>query len=150
MKKINIYAALSTFMHKYPMTVAWRVKAHAKIIEKHLNPGEEVLYAFAGQKGPEFYELFYTGVIVLTNKRILVATKRFVWGYFFTSITPDMFNDFKVKVGLIWTRVYIDTINEEIIISNVDKAAANELETAVTEQMMKLSKEYGITKKRGR
>ncbi|MCD8562211.1 MAG: hypothetical protein LRY26_00150 [Bacilli bacterium] len=47
--------------------------------------------------------------------------------------------------------MYIDTINEEIIISNVDKAAANEIETAVTEQMMKLTKEYGIArKKRGK
>jgi hypothetical protein len=148
MKSKSIYQVADNFMSKYPTTIGWRVKAHSKIIEKHLNPGEEVIYAFVGQKGPQFYELFYTGLVVLTNKRILVATKRFVWGYFFTSITPDMFNDLKVKVGLIWARVYIDTISEELIISNIDKAAAREIETAVTEQMMILKKRYGISAKK--
>ena len=41
------YELASKFMKKYPMTVAWRVKHHCKIIDKHLNPGEEILYMFA-------------------------------------------------------------------------------------------------------
>ena len=38
------------FKRRYPATIAWRISAHAKVIETHLNPGEEVQYIFAGQK----------------------------------------------------------------------------------------------------
>ena len=31
---------------QYPGTVAWRLKKHCEIIEKHLNPGEEPKYVF--------------------------------------------------------------------------------------------------------
>ena len=34
------YEKLKEFKDKYPATVAWRLKAHSKVIEKHLNPGE--------------------------------------------------------------------------------------------------------------
>ena len=46
----SIYQLLIEYKRKYPATVAWRLRQHAKIIEKHLNPGEEVLYVFAAQK----------------------------------------------------------------------------------------------------
>ena len=38
------------FKKKYPSTIAWRIPAHAKIVEKHMNPGEKVIYTFMGQK----------------------------------------------------------------------------------------------------
>ena len=47
MKKNLVYEKIVEFKKKYPMTVAWRLKKHAKIVDMHLNPGEEVLYAFA-------------------------------------------------------------------------------------------------------
>ena len=55
----------------------------------HLNPKEEVLYAFPAQKNSNPWEIFFTNVVVLTNKRILIATKRVVFGYYYTAVTPD-------------------------------------------------------------
>ena len=77
-------------------------------------PVEEVLYIFAGQKNGGFNTIFNTYAVVLTNKRILLATKRVVFGYFFKSITPDMYNDLTVHRGLIWGSITIDTVKEVI------------------------------------
>ncbi len=138
----NCYNLASKFMKKYPMTVAWRVKQHCKVIDKHLNPGEEILYAFAGQKNDRAVDLFNSCVIVLTNKRIMVATKRVLFGYFLTSITPDMYNDLTVSKRIFWGAVVIDTVKEVITISNIDSKALSEIETNITEIMIKNKKEY--------
>lgn len=138
----NCYNLASKFMKKYPMTVAWRVKQHCKVIDKHLNPGEEVLYVFAGQKNDRAVDLFNSCVIVLTNKRIMVATKRVLFGYFLTSITPDMYNDLTVSKRIFWGAVVIDTVKEVITISNIDSKALSEIETNITEIMIKNKKEY--------
>lgn len=138
----NCYNLASKFMKKYPMTVAWRVKQHCKVIDKHLNPGEEILYVFVGQKNDRAVDLFNSCVIVLTNKRIMVATKRVLFGYFLTSITPDMYNDLTVSKRIFWGAVVIDTVKEVITISNIDSKALSEIETNITEIMIKNKKEY--------
>ena len=138
----NCYNLASKFMKKYPMTVAWRVKQHCKVIDKHLNPGEEILYVFAGQKNDRAVDLFNSCVIVLTNKRIMVATKRVLFGYFLTSITPDMYNDLTVSKRIFWGAVVIDTVKEVITITNIDHKALSEIETNITEIMIKNKKEY--------
>ncbi len=132
----SIYELLVESKRKYPATVAWRLKQHAKIIEMHLNPGEKVLYAFAAQKNDNPFDIITTSAIVLTNKRIMLARKRLLFGYFFTAITPDLFNDLKVTLGLIWGRIYIDTIKEFVAVSNIDRHALPEIETKITEFMM--------------
>jgi hypothetical protein len=139
---MNVYEQVKAFKKKYPLTVAWRVKAHSKIAQKHLNPGEKVLYAFTAQKSTSSFEIFFTTVVVLTNKRIIFAQKRLWFGYFFTAITPDMFNDIKVKMGIIWGRVVIDSIKELVILSNIDGRALAEIETQITEYMMREKKKY--------
>ena len=136
------YEMVSRFKSKYPTTVAFRIKQHCRIIEEHLNPGEEVLYAFAAQKNDSPIQLFNTNVIALTNKRIMLATKRVVWGYFFISITPDMFNDITIYKGLIWGKVTIDTIKEEVVLSNISPKALPEIESIVSEYMMTEKKKY--------
>ena len=130
------------FKKKYPVTIAWRVRKNASVIEKHLNPGEKVLYVFAGQRKLSRYDIFHTAVIALTNKRIIVGRKRVIFGYFIDTITPDMFNDFNIKVGLVFGRVVIDTIKEKVMISCLSKSAMPEVETALSETMIKLKKEY--------
>lgn len=130
------------FKKKYPITIAWRLKKNASVIEKHLNPGEEILYVFAGQRKLSRYDIFHTAVVAITNKRIIVGRKRVVFGYFIDSITPDMFNDFNIKVGLIFGRVVIDTIKEKVMISCMSKKAIPEVETALSENMIILKKEY--------
>ena len=118
------------------MTIAWRLKSHAKVIEKHLNPGEEILYTFAAQKNDNPLDIITTYAVVLTNKRIMVGSKRVLFGYFFTTITPDMFNDLKVNMGIIWGKIYIDTVKEFVTFSNIDRNALPEIETNISEYMM--------------
>lgn len=132
----QVYGKLKEFKSKYPSTIAWRLKAHSKVVEKHLNPGEVVNYAFAAQKGYSSMDIFSTFVVVLTNKRILLAQKRIFFGYTFLAITPDMFNDLTVNSGMIWGKVYIDTIKETAILSNISKQAMDDIETQITEYMM--------------
>ena len=138
----KVYDEALKFKRKYSGTVAWRLKKHAKVVEEHLNPDEEVLYAFTGQRNNEFYDIVSTSVFIITNKRLLIGQKRLIFGYFLYSITPDMFNDLTVVSGLIWGRVCIDTINEKVYVSNLSKDSLDEIETKVTEYMMKEKKEY--------
>jgi len=133
-------------MNKFPMTIAWRVKRHCKIIDKHLNPGEEILYMFAGQKNDSSINIFNTYVVVFTNKRIILATKRVLFGYFFKSITPDMYNDLTVHRGLIWGSIILDTVKEVITITNIDIKALDDIETNITEVMIRYKKEFGIVR----
>lgn len=138
----TIQEKLFEFKKKYPITIAWRLKKNASVIEKHLNPGEEVLYVFAGQRKLSRYDIFHTAVVAITNKRIIVGRKRVIFGYFIDTITPDMFNDFNIKVGLLFGRVVIDTIKEKVMISCLSKNAMPEVETALSENMIMLKKEY--------
>jgi len=133
------------FKKRYPLTVAWRLKEHCKIIEKFLNPGEKVLYAFCGQENDHHLDIITSCVVALTDKRILIGRKRMLWGYFYHSITPDMYNDLEVKTGLIWGRVHLDTMKEYVTISNLDPKSLPELETKITETIMKQKQSLNIT-----
>ena len=136
------YELVRKFLKKYPMTIAWRLKQHCKVIDKHLNPGEKILYIFAGQKNDSVCDLVNTNVVALTDKRIMVATKRILFGYFFKSITPDMYNDLSVTKGLIFGRVTLDTVKEVVTLTNIDPKALGEIETNITEIMLKQKKEF--------
>lgn len=131
-----IYEQAKEFKKKYPMTVAWRLNSHSKVIKKHLSSDEAILYVFAGQKSPFIWDMFSTYLVALTNKRILVAEKRLLFGYYFISVTPEMFNDLSVQSGIIWGKVFIDTIKEQVIINNIDKRALAEIQNRVSEYML--------------
>ena len=135
-----VYQKVKEFKEKYPMTISWRIKKHCKIIDTHLNPDEVVNYAFAAQKNDNSFDIITTYVVALTNKRILLGQKRLFFGYFFKAITPDMFNDITVSMGLIWGKVHIDTVKEIVHLSNIQKEALDDIETAVTEYMMEEKK----------
>ncbi len=137
-----IYEKVLEFKAKHPMTVAWRLKQNSKIVEQHLNPGEKVIYVFAAQKNDNPLNIITTAVVALTNQRILIGRKRVVFGYFLDSITPDMFNDLKVLSGVIWGKIYIDTVKEFVTLSNISKEALKEIETKISSFMMKEKKKY--------
>ncbi|MBO4245184.1 MAG: PH domain-containing protein [Bacilli bacterium] len=142
---MSVYEKAIAFCKKYPCGVYWwRVRKHADIVERHLNPGEFVKYAFVGQKNNNFFDFFSTSVIALTNKRIIIGRKRVFFGYFLTVITPDLFNDLSVYSGIIWGKVEIDTIKEEVFLTNLDKRSLAEIETNVTEFMMEEKKKYKV------
>lgn len=136
----EIYKKALEFKQKYPKTIAWRLKQHCKVAEKHLNPDENVLYAFTCQKNNFSYEIFRTFVVVITNKRIIIAQKRLLFGYLFITVTPDLYNDLTVIGGIIWGKINIDTVKESIYLSNIDKKALPEIETTITEYMIEAKK----------
>ena len=135
------YNKVKEFKKKFSGGVAWRVKKHCDIVDKHLNPGEEVIFAFTGQRNDNFWDMISTCVFALTTKRILIGQKR-VMGYYLSSITPDLFNDLQVTSGLIWGRIVIDTIKEKVVLTNLDKHSLPEIETIVSEFMMKEKQKY--------
>ena len=139
---MSVYSYVSKFKSSYPSTVAWRLKKHCEVIDSYLNPDEEILYAFCGQKNNDWWDLFTTCVVVLTNKRILIGQKRVVWGSFYNQITPDLYNDMQVYQGLHWGKITIDTVKEKVYISNLDKGALDEIETNISEYMLNAKKEY--------
>ena len=143
----TVYNKLKEFKSKYPATVAWRMAKHAKVVEKYLNPGEEVRYAFPAQKGNSSIDIFSTFIVVLTNKRILLAQKRLLWGYTYLAITPDMFNDLTVSSGIIWGKLYIDTVKETVMLSNISKTAMDDIETEITEYMIVEKQKYAMNGK---
>ena len=140
----SVYKKVLAFKNRHPGTIAWRLEKHSAVIEKHLNPGEEVIYAFAAQKNDNPFNIITTAVVALTNRRLLIASKRVVFGYFLSSITPDMFNDLKISSGIIWGNVYIDTIKEFVTLSNISKSALTEIETQISSYMMEEKKKYRL------
>lgn len=138
----EIYRRVKEFKRKYPMTIAFRLRAHAKVASKFIGSDEEIKYVFVAQKNYQSYEIINTNIIVLTDKRLVVATKRLVFGYFLKVITPDMFNDLTIKTNIIWGKVIIDTIKEKIILSNIDPNALPEIEENVSNVMMEEKKKY--------
>ncbi len=138
----NIYQMVAEFKQRYPLTIGWRYRKNASVILKHLNPNEQVQYAFIAQKNDNPFNILGSAVIALTNERILIGRKRVVIGYFLDSITPDLFNDLKVSGGILWGKVYIDTVKEFITLSNISNQALPELETAISAFMMQQKKKY--------
>ncbi len=127
---VNLYKS------KHPGGIAWRAGKHADVVDKHLFDGEKVKYAFVGQKNDRFYDIFTSAAIVVTNKRLMIGQKRVVFGYFFKSITPELYNDMRVYQGLFWGKITIDTVKERVVISNLAKSALEEIETEVSQLMM--------------
>ncbi|MBR4693808.1 MAG: PH domain-containing protein [Bacilli bacterium] len=139
----KVYDQVKMFKAKYPGTITWfRLRSHAKVVEMHLNAAEEPIYTFAGQLNENNLDIIDTGVICVTNKRILIGQKNLIFGYNLNSITPDLYNDMQVYAGAIFGLVTIDTIKEVINISNIDKKALPEIETAISSFMMEEKKKY--------
>jgi len=137
MNNSKVLKLAKRFRKKYFGTIAFRLNAHAKVIEEHLNEGEKLLYVFCGQKGNSHKEIFSTCIVALTEDRIIIATKRVLWGYFMTTITPDLFNDLKIHSGIFFGRITIDTAKEVVAISNLAKSSLREVETAISTYISK-------------
>lgn len=138
----SVYQLAKEFKQRYPGTIAWRLKQNCSVVQKHLNRDEELKYVFVGQKNNNPIDMITTAVVAITNKRILIGSKRVLFGYFLTSITPDLFNDLKVHMRLFWGTIAIDTVKELVYISNLSKDSLDEIETNLTEYVMKEKKKY--------
>ncbi len=142
----SCYEKLKAFKQKFPKCVTWfRLKKHCAIVDKHLNPGEHVDFILAGQLDQNHLSFFNTGVLAITNQRLIVAQNRFLVGYKFSSITPDLYNDMQVDCGFIWGMLCIDTVKEKIYVSNLDKNSLPEIETSITMFMADAKKNFNKT-----
>ena len=138
----STYELVKKFKHKYHYTICWRTKKHAALVDKNLNPGEEVLYAFAAQNDDTHQSIFNTAILALTNERLIIAQDRILIGYKLNTITPDNYNDMQINAGIIWGTVTIDTIKETVIFSNISKKALSEIQTTVSSFMLEAKKKY--------
>ena len=132
-----VYKKALKFKKKYPMTIAFRLKKHAKVIEDILDKDEKVLYAFCGQRNDASHLLFDSCIVALTTKRIIVGEKRALFGYYLLTISTELFNDLKINTGIIFGKVEIDTVKENLFISDIDKHAMDEIETCVNDIVLK-------------
>ena len=144
MQHNEIYKKVLGFKRRFPTTIAWRIWAHSKVASKLINQDEKILYAFAAQKSPTSFNFFSTFVFVLTDKRIVLAQKRAFYGYFYYSITPDMFNDLTLRMGLIWGKGIIDTVREQVYLSGLSRGALEELETVLSKYMIQKKRELEL------
>lgn len=147
-EKRTVTDFVARFKKKYPMTIGWRYRKNSRVVEKHLNEGEDVLYAFIAQKNDNPFHIFETCVVALTTERILIGRKRVVFGYFIDSVTPEMFNDLKIVGSIIWGKVMIDTVKEFIVLSNVSKRALPEIYSQVSNYMHIMKKRISKSAKK--
>ena len=138
----RVYDKVYQFRWTYGKGLTFRYKKHAKVVEEYLDYDEEVSFAFAAQKNGSSKEFINTFVVALTNKRLVLGRKRLLWGSFFYTITPDMYNDMRIYKGIFWGKVTIDTIKEEVVLSNLPKRGLDAIETAISEYMMEEKKKY--------
>ena len=136
----RVYKLVCRFKRKYPMTIANCLKRHCTVAASIIDEDEKVLYAFTGQKNDTHGMIFDTCVVVVTNKRLIIGQKRLLWGYQVTTITPKLFNDLKIRSGLIFGKVELDTVKEHLFVSNLDKKSLDEIETNVNGIMLKNKK----------
>ncbi len=140
--KDEVYQSCKKFMKKYPKTIAWRLKKHSEVVQEHINDDEVVLYSFAGQKNSNFLQPFFTTVVVFTNKRMLLGKKRYLGRYYYTSITPDMLNDFELRTNILYGAVEIDTVKEHFTIGCLDKKSLPSIEDALSKYMVNEKLKY--------
>jgi len=130
------YELLKDFNNKYPRSLTWyRVRKHAELIENNLQTGEKVVFAFAAQ-WCENDGWFDTAVMALTTERIIVAQNRLISGFRVITIAPKFFNDVKVRAGVIWGTVTIDTAKEKIYFTKVSRKALVEIKNTISKYML--------------
>ena len=138
----STYELVKDFKKKYPNTIGWRLKKHCAIIDKNLNPNEKVLFAFAAQNNSSHDAIFDTAVLALTTDRLMIAQDRILVGYKLNTITPDLYNDMRIYRGLLFGKITIDTVKEVVTISNLSKSSLDDIETNISQFMMKEKLKY--------
>lgn len=142
MKNKTVLGCVLEFKKRYPSTIMWRVKKHCRVVQKHLNPNEKVLYAFAAQMNNNALDIIDTAVLCITSDRILIGQDQILYGYSFNSVTPEMYNDLQVLSGIFWGKIVIDTVKEVLYFSNLSKRALVEIESIISMYMMEAKKLY--------
>ena len=67
---------------------------------------------------------------------MLLGRKRSFGRYFYTSITPDMLNDFEIRTNILFGLVEIDTVKEHFIMGCLDKKSLPKIEDALSKYLV--------------
>lgn len=140
--KDDVIELIKGFKKKYPRGITFRVKKHAEVIRRHLNDDEVVLFAFIGQKDATIYQPFFTTAVVFTNKRMLLGRSQFFGRYYYSSITPDMLNDFELRANILFGEVEIDTVKEHFCMNCLDKRSLPSIEDALSNYLVNEKLKY--------
>ena len=70
----EVYSKANDFLMRNPGTIAWRVKAHCKVAAAHIDKDEEILYAFAAQKGASALDMIWGRAIIDTIKETVILS----------------------------------------------------------------------------
>ena len=141
-KNKTVLNCVMGFKKRYPMTIMWRIKKHCAVVQKHLNPGEKVLYAFAAQVNDSPTNFFDTAVLCVTSDRLLIGQDHILYGYTLNSVTPEMYNDLQIFSGIFWGKITIDTVKEVLYFSNLSKKSLTEIESIISMYMIEAKKLY--------
>ena len=85
--------------------------------------------------------------VVFTNKRMLLGRKKFFGRYYYTSMTPDMLNDFEIRANILFGLVEVDTVKEHFIINCLDKRSLKKIEDALSKYLVDEKIKYMKEKK---
>lgn len=137
---MKIEKMVRNFLAKYPRTLAFRKNQHLKVAKEAVDDDEKVLYAFIAQKNRKDY-IPITAICMLTDKRIIIVSKNLFFGSKATIIGLDLFNDIHYKSGLIFGRIVIDTVKEEVVFRFLDKNSLSEIAEIIFEITQRYKKE---------
>ena len=77
----EIYRRVKEFKRKYPMTIAFRLRAHAKVASKFIGSDEEIKYVFVAQKNYQSYEIINTNIIAKVTRTQFASFLFFFFKY---------------------------------------------------------------------
>ena len=98
---MSCYELAMEFKRKFPSTIAWRIFQNSKVVDQHVNPDENITYAFVGQKNESPFDIFQTAAIAITNKRIISMNVQGITGkkVDYTSIPYSKIQVFSIETS---------------------------------------------------
>lgn len=102
-----IYEKVMEFKNKFSGVPATRLERHAEVAMKSLAEGENVLHVYCGLD--EFYR---TQIVVVTDRRVIVARKKLLFGSRISSIDRDKVCNIHNRRSLLWNDIFFNTLTE--------------------------------------
>ena len=123
-----IYEKAMKFKSKYSGSISFRLKEHSKFAEKYLVDGEKVLHVYCGCR-----DFFHTRVLVITDKRVMVAHKNLLFGGYCSSIDKNEICEIGTHKGIIWNEITLSTLTDLFCyIGKLTSSAAAQMKEEIT------------------
>ena len=121
---IELYHLSTSDDYGHGLNKAWALK-HFNIVANEIMSDEKVYMSFCGVHNYiNILNNDLTYAYVLTNKQLVVGHKCLI-GYRVHSVNMKCLNDVKIRRGILWSTVIIDTFKEKIKITTKHNTAQN-------------------------